>query len=141
MIIQQLYLEKYNWNLTILYNANEDLSAVAEELWYIQCPSNIALHILRKVIVKDNTGICYSNFLLKSTLICISKTNSSEEFGNTLVHELKHLQSHICSYYRISEKGEEAAYLIGDVFGELYKMLKYELHRQNKTTDRISSKS
>jgi hypothetical protein len=32
---------------------------------------------------------------------------------STLVHELKHVQSHICEYYNVSESGEEAAYLIG----------------------------
>ena len=35
--------------------------------------------------------------------------------------------SHICEYYGISEKSEEAAYLIGDLVEELYTVFKYEL--------------
>lgn len=129
MIIQELYISKYKWTLTIIYNANLDLSVVLKKLWAIECPIRIITHALKNVITKRNTGFCYTNNILKSTLICIAETDSSEEFANTIVHELKHLQSHICSYYGISEKGEEAAYLIGDVFEELYKMLRYELYR------------
>jgi len=32
---------------------------------------------------------------------------------NTIVHEAKHVQSHICEYYNVPEDSEEAAYLIG----------------------------
>lgn len=140
MIIQRLYIYRYNWNLTIIYGASYDLSVVAEELWNMKCPSRIALHAI-KVITEKNTGFCYTDTQIKSTLICIAKVDSSEEFANTLVHELKHLQSHICSYYNISEKSEEAAYLIGDTFEELYKMLKYELYRPNKTIDNFYYKN
>lgn len=129
MIIHRFYIGKYDWKLVVLYNANLNLSAVAEELWLIQCPSKIALHALKEVIHIKNTGFCYTSYKFKSTLICIAEVDSPEEFANTLVHELKHLQSHICSYYNISEKGEEAAYLIGDTFEELYKSLKNELYR------------
>ena len=45
------------------------------------------------------------------------------------VHEVKHMQSHICSYYNIDERSEEAAYLIGDTVEELYKVFKYELEQ------------
>lgn len=140
MIKQYLYIKKYEWNLVIIYNANSDLSIVAKELWLVKCPAKISFHAL-KVISRNNTGFCYTNTDLKATLICIAEVESAEEFVNTVVHELKHLQSHICSYYGISEKGEEAAYLIGDTFEELYKMLKYELYGRNKTVNRISSKN
>ena len=127
MIKQELFIDKYNWHLTILYNANNDLSTVAEELWLIQCPSKIAIHAIREVIVKKNNGFCFTNNRLKSTLICIAEADSDEEFINTIAHEVKHLQSHICSYYKIDEKSEEAAYLVGDTVEELYKVFKHEL--------------
>ena len=44
------------------------------------------------------------------------------QFVNTAIHEAKHVQSHICSYYGIPEDGEEAAYLIGYLVQRMYKM-------------------
>lgn len=126
MIRQEIDIDKYDWHLTVLYYANQDLSAVVDELWHMYCPADLALQALR-VISKTNTGFCYTNDSLKATLICVAEADSDEEFVNTVVHEVRHLQSHICSYYGISEKGEEAAYLVGDTYTELYKKFKYDL--------------
>lgn len=128
MIRQELEIEKYDWHLTVLYKANQNLAAVADELWHLYCLAKLALQAI-SVITHINTGFCYTNDFLKATLICVAEADSDEEFVNTTVHETRHLQSHICSYYGISEKGEEAAYLLGDTFTELYKVFKYELDK------------
>ena len=44
------------------------------------------------------------------------------QFVNTAIHEAKHVQSHVCSYYNIDEDSEEAAYLIGYIVQRMYKM-------------------
>jgi Zn-dependent peptidase ImmA (M78 family) len=128
VIRQELFIEKYDWHLVILYNANLNLSAVADELWNMKCPAKIAIRAIKEVITKKNNGFCFTNDLIKSTLMCIAEADSDEEFVNTIVHELKHLQSHICSYYGIDETSEEAAYLIGDTAEELYRVFKHELN-------------
>lgn len=128
MIKQKVYLRWYDWYLTVIYEASQALSAVADELWSMQCPSSLALGALELITVK-NTGFCYTDYAIKSTLICVAETDSDDELVNTVVHELKHFQSHVCEYYGISEKGEEAAYLIGDTCEELYKKFKYELDK------------
>lgn len=66
----------------------------------------------------------YSNTELKTSLVCISDTTSDAQFLNTVVHESKHVQSHICSYYGIDEDSEEAAYLIGHIIQRMHRMLK-----------------
>jgi hypothetical protein len=129
LIRQEIYIGKYDWHVTVLYNANLDLAAVAEELWRLGCTSDIALRAIGETITKRNNGFCYTSDRLKSTLICIAETDSDEELINTIVHEAKHLQSHICDYYGIAENGEEAAYLIGDSVEKLYNTFKYELEQ------------
>lgn len=52
----------------------------------------------------------------------IGIADSKEQFINTIVHEIKHLQSHICEYYNVSEKGEQAAYLIGYIAMKMFKV-------------------
>lgn len=129
MIKQQLFIEKYDWHLTVLYKANKDISTVVEALWFIKCPYGIATQAIQTIIAKRNNGFCFTNNLIKSTLIGISETDSDEQLVNTVAHEVKHMQSHICSYYNIDERSEEAAYLIGDTVEELYKVFKYELEQ------------
>ena len=41
-------------------------------------------------------------------------------FCNTIVHEAKHVQSHICMYYGVDEDTEDAAYLIGYIIMKMY---------------------
>lgn len=43
---------------------------------------------------------------------------------NTIVHEAKHVQSHICKYYDVPEDGEQAAYLIGFIVMRMFRMFK-----------------
>lgn len=127
MIWQYVFIKDYDWRLVVLYNANLDLAATADALWHTRCPSHIAVKAIREMFARRISGFCYTNDDIKTTLICIAETDSNEDFINTVAHEIKHLQSHICSYYGIDETSEEAAYLIGNITEELYRVFKYEL--------------
>lgn len=61
----------------------------------------------------------------KTSIVGIAATSSQEELLNTIVHEAKHVQSHICEYYNIPEDGEQAAYLIGYIVQKMHKVFKY----------------
>lgn len=50
--------------------------------------------------------------------------SSQEQFLNTIVHEAKHVQSHICKYYEVDEDSEQAAYLIGYIVQNMHKVFK-----------------
>lgn len=50
--------------------------------------------------------------------------SSQEQFLNTIVHEAKHVQSHICKYYEVDEDSEQAAYLIGYTVQNMHKVFK-----------------
>lgn len=60
-----------------------------------------------------NSGFTRTDFNKQLSIVCIGIADSREEFLNTIVHEAKHVQSHICMYYDVPEDGEDAAYLIG----------------------------
>lgn len=72
---------------------------------------------------KYNTGFTHTDFTKRRSIVVISPTTSKEQFLNTVVHEIKHLQSHICRYYNVDEDSEEAAYLIGYVAQKMHKYL------------------
>lgn len=73
---------------------------------------------------KKNTGFTFTDFNKRKSVVGISRTTSQAQFFNTLVHEAKHAQSHICKYYNVKEDSEEAAYLIGYIIQEMHKVFK-----------------
>lgn len=73
---------------------------------------------------QKNTGFTYTNFDKRKSVVGISETTSQEQFLNTVVHEAKHVQSHICRYYKVEEDSEAAAYLIGYIIQQMHRVFK-----------------
>lgn len=73
---------------------------------------------------KRDTGFTHTDFNKKRSIVGISLTTSKEQFFNTLVHEIKHVQSHICMYYNVKENSEAAAYLTGYLAQHMYRCFK-----------------
>jgi len=81
--------------------------------------------ILYNVYLGDeDTGFTHTDFNKKRSIVGISNHSSKEQFFNTLIHEVKHVQSHICKYYNVKENSENAAYLIGYIVQKMYKSFK-----------------
>lgn len=102
MIRQDINIDNY-WKVIVLYNI---------------CLGN-----------NLNTGFTHSNFSKKTSIVGISKTTNQEQFFNTLVHEAKHVQSHICKYYGVPENSENAAYLIGYLIQRMHRVFKTIIYR------------
>lgn len=67
------------------------------------------------IILGKNKGLTFSNDNLRMSVMCISNATSEEEWWNTVVHEIYHIQHTICSYYDIEPGQEECAYLQGEL--------------------------
>ena len=50
----------------------------------------------------------------------IAKAESSKEYFNSFMHELKHFEEQIGEACKIDQKSEDAAYLRGDVSGKMF---------------------
>lgn len=123
MVAQYIQLGNKGWNVLVYYNAGQgDFAEIEDSLRQIDCPKDhmkAAYHALGR----KNTGFTFSNTEYKMSIVCIGKTTNNSQFVNTTIHEAKHVQSHICEYYGISEDSETAAYLIGYLVQRMYKML------------------
>lgn len=73
---------------------------------------------------QDNAGFTHTDFKKKQSIVGIGVTNSKAQLINTIIHEAKHVQSHICRYYNVPEDGEQAAYLIGYIVMRMYNSFK-----------------
>lgn len=82
------------------------------------------LDILNKIhsnrLSKPNYGITYSNHILKTTILVISKSTSVKEFIDTFVHEVSHIQRHIIKTYHLDSDSEQVCYMIGTIAKQLY---------------------
>lgn len=73
---------------------------------------------------EKNSGFTHTDFTKKLSIVAIGEADSKKQFLNTIVHEAKHVQSHICRYYDIEEDGEDAAYLIGYIVMKMFDVFK-----------------
>ena len=69
---------------------------------------------------EPNTGFTQTDFSKRQSTVGISNVTNKSQLINTIVHEAKHVQSHICRYYNIDEDSEQAAYLIGYIVQKMY---------------------
>lgn len=74
---------------------------------------------------QDDAGFTHTDFSKKLSIVGIGITTSKKQFINTISHEAKHVQSHICQYYQVSEDSEDAAYLLGYIMMKMYEVFKY----------------
>lgn len=112
---------KQGWNVLIYYNVDEyDYVEIEDSLMQLDCPTQ-DIDRAFEVLTKRNTGFTFSNTDYRMSVVCISRATNIEQFVNTAIHEAKHVQSHICSYYEIDEDSETAAYLMGYLVQRMYR--------------------
>lgn len=66
---------------------------------------------------KLNSGLTYTSYIMRETVLVVALSSSAKEFHKALMHEIRHLQSHIATAYNIDEKSEEVCYLLDDIVG------------------------
>lgn len=117
MIVQDIYLDKYDWHVRIYYAVTTYWSRqILRDLHRIGCRAQEWERARTNLEAgRLDTGLTYSNFGRGETLMVIGITSSPSEFLNSWLHEMRHLSRHIEKACGISPYGEEAAYLAGSI--------------------------
>lgn len=124
MIKQHIVLND-QWNIIVYYVVDKyNVNFIIEDLKKLKCSNKNINESIDILLNEYNTGMTYTNPKYRTTIVCISKYTSNDQFINTIVHESKHVQSHICNYFNIDEESEQAAYLIGYITQQMYKIFK-----------------
>lgn len=101
------------WGVVLAWDIDrDDLDELASWLDALSCPKKDIADALR-VIMRKDTGFTFSNPDLRMSLVCIGYATSDEQWLDTLIHELDHVQATVCRYYDVALDSEDAAYLIG----------------------------
>ena len=123
MAAQYIQLPRKAWNILVYYNVDQyGFVEIEDSLRQIECPIKDIKKAFR-VLKHKNTGFTFTNTDYMMSIVCIGAATNTSQFFSTVIHEAKHVQSHICQYYGISERSEDAAYLIGYIVRVMYKML------------------
>lgn len=132
MVVQRIVLRKIDgWLLTIFYcpSRQDDNEAVLNALFEAGCKGRQwqrAQSVLRSGAY--NTGMTYTNPVKRETVMVIGRATSAEQFINTFTHEKWHCCMGIIRALGIPVDDEPAAYLVGDMSGEIFNNALYTLH-------------
>lgn len=115
-------LPDWDWVCHVYYDATEDdMPEILQRLREIGCGR---WHLFRAKAAltthKPNTGLTFTSFENRRSVMVIGYTSSAEEFQNTFDHEKGHLARHISLAYDIDPYGEEAQYLAGEIGQRMY---------------------
>lgn len=126
MVVQVIYLEKYDWLIKAFYEAtSDDADLILEELDQIDCEPHIYYNAAE--MLENNyldTGFTYTTPDMRVTFIVMMESSCADEFQNTLDHEKGHAAQHIGYELNLDYEGEEIQYLQGEIGREMFKVAK-----------------
>lgn len=123
MIRQKITLPDYgNWEIYAYFAVSGYwVDEIMEKLWEIGCDGETALQAYRNLASSElDTGLCYSNYRERKSVMVVALTSSPAEFANSWHHEMCHLVAHIGKVYDLDPLGEDAAYLSGEISMEMF---------------------
>lgn len=141
MIRQTIILPEYDdWEIYAYYAVSGYyVDEIMERLWQIGLDSSQAKRAFENLSSGDvDTGLCYSNYAQKRSVMVVGQASSPAEFFNSLTHEVRHLTSHIGNAFGLKDTGEPIAYLSGEISREIYPRICHLLCncRSNKKEER-----
>lgn len=117
MIRQTINIKQYGWDVYVFMAATAaDATEIIGVLDSIGISGEQFMRAERHLqrAVRDS-GMTYSSGRTRESVMVISQSTSPEETINTFSHELRHLADDIAEALHIPNRGEEVAYLTGDV--------------------------
>lgn len=122
MIAQDFILPRYRWHVRVYYAVTTCRAReIAAALRDIGCGGfQLAKAVKNLSESRPDTGLTYSNFASRETVMATSLASSPEQFLNSWTHEMFHLCRHVAQACGIDPYGEEAAYLAGTVAQKMF---------------------
>lgn len=122
MIQQGFHIGNRAWYVMVYYDIQTvgDLSEVEKALFAAGCREQ-TVRAAVDTLTEPNTGFTFTNFGKRLTLMFIGRATSPEQIYDTIQHELKHATEHISDYFHLDPKGEESAYLQGEIARNMFR--------------------
>lgn len=117
MIADSYYLDKYGWNVDVLFDVTcDDMDEAVGWLSDIGAGEGFVRFVKDKFDeCLPNIGLTYSNLLSRETIVMVGNTTGDDELLNTVVHENMHAAMHISEALGFDPYGEEPCYIAGNL--------------------------
>nr|DAU69142.1 MAG TPA: hypothetical protein [Caudoviricetes sp.] len=125
MIVQEFYIPKYgDWHVKVYYAVHTYWAdRIIMDLYRIGCRGNSLKRAYRNLTEgRMNTGLTYSDYRRRETVMVISLTSTPEEFQNSWDHEKGHLCRHISKAFGIDPYGRKRS-ILADMWGRRCSLL------------------
>lgn len=122
MIRQRFTLPRHRWTVYAYYAVDTYYTdEILDMMQSIGCDGDMLRAAYENMSSGDmNTGVTYSNFGTRETVMVIALTSSAKEFAKSWRHECGHLATHICKAFGIDPYGEEIQYIGDDIIEEMW---------------------
>ena len=141
MISERLYIEKYDWVVYCFFDVRsvDDANRILSLLQTVGISSwlynDVEEHLYRADL---NTGFTYTKSLHRESVMVVGAASSVDEAFNTFSHELRHVVDYMAKECGIPSRGEDVAYLTGDIAMALFASLEQVICHCPKCTKRLS---
>lgn len=117
MIRQRIYLDRWDWSLTVYYEAGpEDAGRILFDLDRLGAGRQELFRAERNLRGgSPNTGLTFTSSEMRESMTVIGHTTDAAQFQDTLDHEKGHLAIHIGRALGLDPYGEEVQYLSGEI--------------------------
>ncbi len=117
MIREEIHIEQYGWHLyAYLAAAPEDADEILAKVGDVGISAQELMKAERHLRYNAcDGGMTYSSLTDRTSVMVVGISSSDAEALNTFSHELRHLTDDISLACGIPSKGEEVAYLTGDI--------------------------
>lgn len=129
MIYQVLYIPRYKWRIKAYYSVScYWTNEIMKELYRLEADEEILKKAYENMSACTlDTGLCYSNPLMRDSVLVIAKTSTAAEFFNSFEHEFQHLKGHIATEMGLDPNGEDVAYMSGELARDIFPKIRHFL--------------
>lgn len=112
---QRLYMNQYGWVVTVYYPVTAlCVHPIMLHLKSLGCSGDALVMAWRNLSSgKFDTGLTFSNFGRRRSVMVVGKASNFGELMNSLSHEIHHLSVHMAQTFGLDLSGEEVCYIDG----------------------------
>lgn len=121
LIKQVFHIEKY-WGVIVIYDLDYNLFFIIEELLKeCEASSSDIDKLYDMMCSRKALAVTFSNTKLKRSIVLFNTHKTRQSYINSIVHEAEHVKQAVLHTYQVDDKGEDAAYTVGYIVGQMYK--------------------
>ena len=121
MIKQSFTIEKY-WKVVVYYDLDYHFfNEIADELSSIGATNSAIEKLYEEMRYGKAKAVTFSNLGKQISYVLFNTHKTKQDYIDSIVHEAEHVKQAVLKVYNVEDAGEDAAYTIGYLVGQMYR--------------------